>query len=429
MQKISPLFISLFVIASISVVCSIFVVITIKRYGSKSISSRLVMYLHLTLFLADVSTIPYIYNGNSVVCSIMGFVRNYSGLSNIIVVGMMVQTYRNLFIEDTRNTTEFIDNYAEYLAFLFPLVTALPLSMSGMYEGVDDTWCAEPIHSWKQTLWYWVTSLIWTYIIIIYSFISLGNTLYTVYSVDKELGDKLIKTIVMYALVSIIVWNFIVGSSFEAISRTYANLIVYICGILYFFIFLTEKRSLRLLETFMASNRTDNLMSMDHTTTGHSTAVESCFSWEIDDESIRNSRLTRQNSMNSRFSTATPGSRFSSQVGRPSSARLTPRESSISMGIRNSVVRNSVLSSGDSSTGTGNTSVSGGGRGTPSSNNSSNKNSISGESSTAPVVTVSALHTSNAGSGNVNSGADAGAGGNRLDPSSDGEGKSETIEV
>ncbi len=257
--------------------------------------------MHLTLLLEDISTLPFVYNGEATICQIMGFIRVYSGLSNIILVGCMVQVYRNLFIEDTYDTTAFLNKYAEWMAFVFPLITVLPFSMN-MYQGINDTWCAEPIYTWQQTLWFWMVSLLWTFLVIFPAVYTLSYTLYTVYRVDKELGNKLIKTIGMYSLVSLVVWNFLVASSFETLSHFTANFIIYLCGVLYFLIFLTEKKSLRLLEEFVASTHDPNLD--DETVSGGSsreqTPIASCFSWELDDEqmSVRSERRTRTSSIN-----------------------------------------------------------------------------------------------------------------------------------
>lgn len=255
-QSIGPLFIALFVIASINILCSIFVIVTLIQYGSSSISSRLILYLHLTLLFEDISTFPYVYNGNEIICEIMGFIRVYSGLSNVLLVGMMVQIYRNLFVDDKHDWTAFINSYVEYIAFVFPLITVLPFSMH-MYYGEAGTWCAEPLYTWVQILWFWMVSLLWTYAVILYSIVALSRTLYTVYRADPEMASKLVKTIGLYAVVSLTVWFFLVGSAFRTFEHAYSNLIVYLCGILYFAIFLSEKKSLKLLERFMVVNDVD----------------------------------------------------------------------------------------------------------------------------------------------------------------------------
>lgn len=323
-MNLNQLYIAFYVVSAFSFLCVTFVMCTIKRYGSASISSRLISYLHFTLLLQNIATLPYVYNGNSAICQIMGFLRYYSGLANIVIVGLMVQTYKFLFLEDVYHLSPRIDKYAEYVVFIFPLITVLPFCMN-MYATTDLTWCVEPLETGFDYLWFWVAFYFWSTTIIIYSAFSLFNTVWTVYNTDRVLGRKLVKTVGFYVVISLVVWVFLTISSFNLINNVWNFLIVDISGIVYFLLFLTEKKALKLLEfqtrttaninttteslynrSTMATNSLD--VTVDSNGHPHSSTNKMMFSWEIDDEVRSHSQASRTTSSDSNFTGNRPSS-------------------------------------------------------------------------------------------------------------------------
>lgn len=351
---LNNLYIAFYVVSAFSFICVFFVICTIKKFGSASISSRLIAYLHFTLLVQNVSTLPYVYTGNSAICQIMGFLKYYSGLSNIVIVGLMVQTYKFLFLEDVYNISPRIDKYAEYFVFAFPLITVLPFSMN-MYETNDVTWCVELLVTNLEYVWFWVAFYFWSSIIILYSSFSLFNTVWTVYKADRVLGKKLVKTVGIYVVIALIVWIFLTISASDLINNVWDFLIVDISGIVYFLLFLTEKKALKLLEfqtrtTNNINTTTESLYnrstiatnSLDVTvdSSGNRSNKIDLFSWEIDDE-VRSHSLASRTRSDSSSSHANRHSSWRSTINsnvRSSIASVpNPIQSSATVASRGSV--------------------------------------------------------------------------------------------
>lgn len=270
-----PTYIIFYVVAAISFICSCYVTASIMKFGSDAPSTKLVLYIHITLLIEDISSLPYIFNYNDILCKIMGFIHIYSGLANVVVVGSMMLTYRYLFIEDTWHISEFIVKWADYLVFVFPLITVLPFSTDSFGEEDGNTWCG--LGNSDQTAQIWIVCVFygWVLVILLASTGSLINTIWTVYKADPEMALKLFNSIGIYATITILSW---IPRGISKISRlktfqsVWGYYFIYFSGFFYFLVFLSEKRSLELLE----------IRNLDERKSG---APKESFSWEIDSTS------------------------------------------------------------------------------------------------------------------------------------------------
>lgn len=76
----NALIIAYYVLAGLSVLCSIFVILTLAFYGSlKTSATRLLMALHFTLIWEEVTALPYVYNTNNALCEAVAFLHYYFG--------------------------------------------------------------------------------------------------------------------------------------------------------------------------------------------------------------------------------------------------------------------------------------------------------------------------------------------------------------
>lgn len=284
-------FIPFFVLVAVSMSMSLFTCATILKFGSKTISTKLVLYLHVTLLLEELSTIPYLYNGNHGLCEFMGFLHLYSGMTNSVVVLFMTLIYRYIFIEDTYKVSQFITARLEFLIFIPSLVSALPFTTSS-YGEVESAWCDIENSTDSSAIWATLLFFGWICTLIVISGIVFCVTVWRVHKTDPEMAKRLLRTIGLYGMVSVVAWLPRVVSREHVMRKEYGNIIVFISGVLYFFIFLQQKSALKLFEVFMAQNEID----LDGTDGGdgfsRARVSSRMFSWEEDDEEVAVRRRT-----------------------------------------------------------------------------------------------------------------------------------------
>lgn len=267
-----PTYIIFYIVAAISFVCSVYVTASILKFGSDAPSTKLVLFIHITLLIEDISSLPYVFNYNDNLCKIMGFIHIYSGLANVVVVGSMMVTYRYLFIEDTWHICAFIVKWANYLVFAFPLITLLPFITDSFGEEDGNTWCGLGNKNDIARIWIICVFYGWILIILISSSASLINTIWTVYKADPEMALKLFNSIGLYATITILSWiprGISKIKMIDTFQSVWGYYFIYFSGFFYFLVFLSEKRSLQLLEINNLSER-------------KSGAPKESFSWEID---------------------------------------------------------------------------------------------------------------------------------------------------
>lgn len=276
---IPDLFIPYLVIVGISMVMSLFVTASIVRFGSKTISTKLVLHLHITLLIEEITCIPYAYTGNHGLCEFVGFVHLYAGMANSLVIFFMMVVYRYLFVEDTWQVSKFIIRRLLILIYITPLISALPFTTTS-YGTVGSAWCDIQNSTDKSAIWATVLFFGWICAFIVLSALMFFFTVWRVYKTDPEMATKLASSIGQYSIISILTWLPRIVAREHTLDKEYANLVVYISGILYFLIFMRQKSALKLFEIFSQEQNID----LDGRGNSNVRASNYMFSWEEDEE-------------------------------------------------------------------------------------------------------------------------------------------------
>ena len=245
-----------YALAGVSGACSILVSATLCLYGSlRTPATRLLLLVHVTLFLEELSSLPYVYNGVEFLCSAVSFFHFYSGLANAVAVGLLVVSYRYHFFEEKAESVKLIFKYSVLLVLGFPLITLLPFATDS-YTNNNEVWCTMQVDTQTTNIWAIAVFYFWAWTILLISTFILIYTMYQVYSIDQEIGSNMFSTTGMYSIISIVAWiprsvarfiNFR-GGGMDNMAFLYAYIPVYVAGILYTCVFLREKKSLLLFD-------------------------------------------------------------------------------------------------------------------------------------------------------------------------------------
>jgi hypothetical protein len=275
-MHIGPTLIVYYVFAGASILCSGFVVLTLWFHGSlRTSATRLLLALHITLVCEELTSLPYVYNGNPDICTGTAFLHYYFGLASIVAVGFLVVSYRYHFFPDLSGVNKFIQSWALPLVALFHLITFLPF-ITATYQEHQGPWCSIGGHRNDHT-WTFAVFYVWVWLILFFSAVWLVITMVQIYKIDRLSGHRLFSTVGMYSIVSIITWiprtveqvtNFTSGK-LNAAEWIISYLPLYVAGILYTLVFLTEKKALILFDSAFRMDQRD----FDERT-------HSSFSWE-----------------------------------------------------------------------------------------------------------------------------------------------------
>jgi hypothetical protein len=280
-----------FVIASISTVFSFLSMRVIWIHGnSKSVSSQLLLLLHATLLLEEVSTLPYTYSGNSGLCKTFGFIHIYSGLANIVVIGLLTLHYCNHVLFSNLEISHFLSNTKYYWIFGFPLIALLPFSTNS-YGTEQDVWCTITSSSKDGQVWFVAAQFLWIWVILVFSICMIIYVVYRASQLDHGVAHSIFSSIGIYVFVSVLCW--IPRSLTKTIQGFFENqndahfwttMPLFLAGAFYGLILLRDRQVLRVDDSQYSSSR-------DSSTGGHG---DFNFSWEDLDKILEDSeeRLT-----------------------------------------------------------------------------------------------------------------------------------------
>lgn len=244
----SELLITLYIVCCISILSSIFVTISILKFGHARVSTKLVLYLHIGQIIQDIVALPELYYRDENLCKVTGFFHMYSGWSNILAVAIMSMVYRKMFFIDYFGISAVCSKYCRELVFFFPLLTLLPF-ITDSYGSLHDSWCGITKDN-GEFFYYFMPA-----IPILIGFCSLCCFIFTViriYTQDFEMGRKVLKSLGLYALVTIIFWipriALEMRSNTDEVVSFMSYLLVYLSGTFYCLIFCREKTALKLFE-------------------------------------------------------------------------------------------------------------------------------------------------------------------------------------
>lgn len=199
----------------------------------------------------------------------------------------MMIAYRYLFLDDTLGYMQIITKRAELAIFGFPLITLLPFSTNS-YGNLENVWCTIPINTVAGQVWIFFAYFIWIYFALIFCICCLIDTVRKVSKFYPEMGLKILKTIGLYAVFATVTWLPRCTARAYYIEYQISSIFIYISGLLYFFLFLTEKQSLKLFETVFKQSdmRSDSVCS--------EFSVGSNYSWDRDLDNLPISKIGKQ---------------------------------------------------------------------------------------------------------------------------------------
>jgi hypothetical protein len=185
------------VVASIALLVNGIAIYYLIRFGSlTAITTRLVLFLHVSLLIENIGALPVVYNGNEGACNVMGFLYFYGVSANILSITLLTAVYHN-FVFDKVHRNSFIKKYAFFIAFILPLaVTLLPYSTKGYLA--DNYWCV------VDTNWAYVVYVPGA-IALFYCSAAFGYILYNTWSEDI-VSKRLLSTVGMYIGMSYFAW-------------------------------------------------------------------------------------------------------------------------------------------------------------------------------------------------------------------------------
>mmetsp|Transcript_6981 Transcript_6981/g.11651 ORF Transcript_6981/g.11651 Transcript_6981/m.11651 type:complete len:315 (-) Transcript_6981:190-1134(-) len=234
-------------VAGVSILASCYVPATIIRYFYHqtywSLISKLLLSLHITLLIQDISSLPYAYVGNYTLCAIAGFFHIYGGLANILTVFQLTVYYRSLFFDDCARLVRYIERWTSSITYGIPLFTLLGF-VSNSYHAYLDAWCTLVNYVESMMMLY-----VWLWLMLIVSTTITAITILQISRLDLQQSQRVAQTLGLYVIASVLFWfprtlSFVSKNAFER-GYVYTHMIVYLTGIAYLCIFLTEKRYMK----------------------------------------------------------------------------------------------------------------------------------------------------------------------------------------
>jgi hypothetical protein len=167
---------------------SVYVTVSILKLGKlNNLTTKLVLYLHITQIVEDFMTFPFLLTWNSEICSLGGWLHIYSQLSNQVCITILIAAYRHMFFEDKFGITKFTTKWSATLIYGVPLISLLPF-MSGSYGEIHNGLCSF-VGNDSNLNYFWQGGFyIWTCLIVIGCLFMFFKTVKDVYQADKQLG-------------------------------------------------------------------------------------------------------------------------------------------------------------------------------------------------------------------------------------------------
>jgi hypothetical protein len=262
MDASDPWVIFFFIIATVSIICTLFVLTHIyltQKFTDNRVS--LLFLLHFTVLMEDITNLPLAWVNPLWLCQIFGWLHFYTGLCNLIVISFMSFYYFSyLNLENySSSINKFIHKYSFSIIFGFPLITVLPFSTSS-YAISGGMWCTLPSGSRVSNNWAIGVFYVWAFLFSLSSMFQYAYTRYRFIRYKLPLGNRLSLSVGSYIIVSIFCWFPRIIPRFVHFFMYYtsSNLLVllttlplYVSGILYSFIYVLGL-------VYLDDNRTDS---------------------------------------------------------------------------------------------------------------------------------------------------------------------------
>jgi hypothetical protein len=262
-METSILRIIFFIIGIASILCSIGVTSTVYKFGAKTSSARLIMYLHIAQVIEGISILPDIVTVNN--CNLVLFIRNYSVIFKLFSVLLMFYL-TNLILFKDQSKVDIKRRYQlpiimEIILFIFPFTSIVSLFISQDNEEYERLGFCHIHSTWENILVKIPITLILATSLFFFSYL-----LYKLRSAEADMKLSIYSGIGSYALITLSTW--VIRSIIKALDQAenkqvdflyYLDfLCVYIAGFGYCYVFLGEKNFLKAFECFFKENIDDN---------------------------------------------------------------------------------------------------------------------------------------------------------------------------
>lgn len=212
MDASDPWLIFFFIFGSISTLVTCCVISNLLwQYGFhqlfQDVRLSLLLLLHFTVFLEDISNFPLIYVNNLGICQFMGWLHYYSGLANVIGILLMGFHYFSFLNYEwiSQDVEKWLYRYAWRLSFSFPLITLLPFSQSA-YGIQNNLWCTLPSNERIPNNWSLGVFYSWTFFFLFISISQLFFVYWRFYSLKLHFSWRLFASVGVYIVISIVCW-------------------------------------------------------------------------------------------------------------------------------------------------------------------------------------------------------------------------------
>lgn len=189
-----------YILGSISVISSILVFISVIKFGAKTSSARLVLYLHITQIIEGLTCFPYLFPTDW--CLYIVLIRNYSVIANLFIgLLMYILTYLILFKDtsgiDIKNRYQ-LHIYWERLLWIAPLISLFEFHVGTFNNGFG--FCQSDYGDHILFIYIPVGLLLF------FSILSITSILYKLRNASKEMKSLFYTGIGAYAFITVFLW-------------------------------------------------------------------------------------------------------------------------------------------------------------------------------------------------------------------------------
>jgi hypothetical protein len=172
-----------------------FAIYHLLRFGSlTAISTRLILFLHVSIFIENIGNLPLNVNGKDMTCNFVAFIPYYGSLSNVMSITLLTTVYFNFAFEKPERN-KLLKRFAFPIAFIFPLITILPVTTGSFVA--DEYWCMLSHYGKRGETWSFCILYAWIFLALIYYSVVFSYTLYHSWS-EEVMSKNLLSTVGIY---------------------------------------------------------------------------------------------------------------------------------------------------------------------------------------------------------------------------------------
>jgi hypothetical protein len=216
--------------------------------------------MHLGLLLDDIASLPNIYHKE--LCVFMATLKTYADMLILIVsCCMTIAVHKFLHSTDIYLSRYVLSNKNHMVIFGIPMLAILPMT-DNVYGPIAGAWCGFQ-YNLLHAKWWFVSYMIICSSILLYNlhifFVILSKTRRS----DWDILEKIFTGIGLYSVVAIICWApkyFSIYLCFHYKEEEvrdifyFSRMSMYLSGVIYTLMYLCEKKSLRLFESYVQTD-------------------------------------------------------------------------------------------------------------------------------------------------------------------------------